>query len=362
MLALPVAVLFPALWAAAQCRMVAAAASAGYFLAASRGLPQGAAAFFGSSVSVGFLFWIAGSVPFVIIHGLAWTARKGWRRAGHYGVAMVLTAVPPFGITGWAHPITAAGMLLPHWGWWGLLATALGLCLMATRLALAIALSAGVLTGIAAESGDGSPASGEWRGIDTAAGATFGRADTLHQQQSLIAQVRNEAEGGSKVIVLPESAFGILTPTAEHLLGEALANLNITVIAGAAVIDTQGYDTVMVALDRAGAKVLYRQRMPVPVAMWQPWRPWLGLTGGARATLFGAPVVEVAGQRIAPLICYEQLLVWPVLQSAFHRPDRIVAIANGWWAKDTSIPAIQRASVEAWARLFDLPLVTAFNR
>ncbi len=354
--------LFPALWASAPSRMVAAAVSAGYFLAASRGLPQGTAAFLGSSVSVGFLFWIVGSVPFVIIHALAWTARKGWRRAGRYGVAMVLTAVPPFGITGWAHPITAAGVLLPGWGWWGLMVMALGLCLMTTRLAPAIALSAGVLTGIAAVSGNGSPASGEWRGIDTAAGAAFGRADTLHQQQSLIAQVRKEAEGGSQVIVFPESAFGILTPTVEHLWGEALANLDITVIAGAAVIDTQGYDTVMVALGRAGAKVLYRQRMPVPVAMWQPWRSWLGLTGGARGTLFGDPVVAAAGQRIAPLICYEQLLVWPVLQSAFQRPDRIVAIANGWWAKDTSIPAIQRASVEAWARLFDLPLVTAFNR
>ena len=361
-LALPVAVLFPALWASAPTRMVAAAVSAGYFLAASRGLPQGVAEFFDSSVSVGFLFWIAGSLPFVIIHALAWTARKGWRRAGRYGVAMVLTTVPPFGITGWAHPITAAGMLLPGWGWWGLLATALGLCLMTTRLAPAIALSAGILTGIAAVSADGSPASEEWRGIDTAAGAAFGRADTLHQQQSLIAQVRNEAEGGSQVIVLPESALGILTPTVEHLWGEALANLDITVIGGAAVIDTQGYDAVMVALDRAGAKVLYRQRIPVPIAMWQPWRSWFGLTGGARATLFNDPVVDVANQRIAPLICYEQLLVWPVLQSAFHRPDRIVAIANGWWAKDTSIPAIQLASVEAWARLFDLPLVIAFNR
>ena len=118
----------------------------------------------------------------------------------------------------------------------------------------------------------------------------------------------------------------------------------------------------MVALGRTGAKVLYRQRVPVPVAMWQPWQPWLGLTGGARATLFGAPVVGVAGQRTAPLICYEQLLVWPILQSALHHPDAIVAIANGWWAKDTSIPAIQLASVEAWARLFDLPLVIAFNR
>ena len=214
LLALPVVMLFPVLWAAAPCRAVSAAVSAGYFLVASRGLPQGAAEFFGSSASTGFLLWIAASLPFVIVHAMAWTARKGWRRAGRYGIAMVLMAVPPFGIAGWAHPITSAGVLLPGWGWWGLLAMTLGLCLVTTRLAPAIALSTGVLTGIAAASEARFPASEEWRGIDTAAGAAFGRADILHQQQSLITQVRKEAEGGSQVIVLPESAFGILTPTA----------------------------------------------------------------------------------------------------------------------------------------------------
>ncbi|RUV80854.1 conjugal transfer protein TraB, partial [Mesorhizobium sp. M1A.F.Ca.IN.020.32.1.1] len=40
-LALPVAFAFPALWASARSRIVAAFVSAAYFLAASRGLPQG---------------------------------------------------------------------------------------------------------------------------------------------------------------------------------------------------------------------------------------------------------------------------------------------------------------------------------
>ena len=62
------------------------------------------------------------------------------------------------------------------------------------------------------------------------------------------------------------------------------------------------------------------------------------------------------------LICYEQLLIWPILQSALHKPDVIIAIGNGWWATGTSIPEIQLASMKAWARLFGLPLATAFNR
>lgn len=361
-LTLPIALLLPALWAAASNRMIVAAVTAGYFLSSSRGLPQGAAEFFGSSVWIGLLLWIAAALPFVAVHAALWTKRGGWNGAGRYCLIQVMTAIPPLGVTGWAHPIATAGVLFPGCGWWGLVATALGLCLMTTRLAPAVVLLAVMATAVSAASWNKASTPEGWRGIDTAAGAAFGMAEAFEQQQSVIARVREEAAEGGRVIVLPESTLGILTPTVERVWAEALADLDITVIAGAAVIDTEGYDSVMVMLNRTGAKILYRERMPVPVAMWQPWTSWFGLTGSARATVFGNPIVEIAGHRVAPLICYEQLLVWPVLQSIFHRPDRIVAIANGWWAKDTSVPAIQRASVEAWARLFDLPLVTAFNR
>ena len=83
---------------------------------------------------------------------------------------------------------------------------------------------------------------------------------------------------------------------------------------------------------------------------------------GAGATFFADPVVDADGQSVAPLICYEQLLIWPVLQSMLYRPDALVGIANGWWATGTSVPAIQLVALTAWARLFNLPLVTAFNR
>jgi len=89
--------------------------------------------------------------------------------------------------------------------------------------------------------------------------------------------------------------------------------------------------------------------------------PEIGKTGGAIAQFFANPVVSVGGQRVAPLICYEQLIIWPVLQSMLHNPDLVIAVGNDWWTKGTSITAIQRASTEAWARLFDKPLVMSFN-
>ncbi|MEP4986166.1 MAG: nitrilase-related carbon-nitrogen hydrolase, partial [Paracoccaceae bacterium] len=110
-----------------------------------------------------------------------------------------------------------------------------------------------------------------------------------------------------------------------------------------------------------GARTLYRERMPVPVSMWQPWRRLVGDGGGANAYIFANPVVEVAGIRVAPLICYEQLLIWPILQSMAMNAEIIIGPANGWWTGESNITAIQRASVTAWAKLFDVPLVTAFN-
>jgi apolipoprotein N-acyltransferase len=166
---------------------------------------------------------------------------------------------------------------------------------------------------------------------------------------------------GARVVVLPESSLGFWTPTLERSWQGELADSRVTVVAGAAVVERTGYDNVLVAMSSDGGHILYHERMPVPVSMWQPWLAWSGQGGGARAGLFTNPMVELDGEKIAPLICYEQLIVWPVLQSMLQRPDMIVAAGNGWWTSGTSIIAIQIAGTTAWARLFGLPLVTAFN-
>jgi apolipoprotein N-acyltransferase len=135
----------------------------------------------------------------------------------------------------------------------------------------------------------------------------------------------------------------------------------MTVIGGAVVIDAHGYDNVLVEVSAKGSRLVYRERMPVPGAMWQPWLSWFGQAGGARAHFFDNPVVDVGPTKVAAVICYEQLIVWLVLHSMTNDPDIIVAVGNGWWTDGTSIVDIQRASAEAWARLFDKPLVLSFN-
>ncbi|MCK1724963.1 conjugal transfer protein TraB [Bradyrhizobium sp. 142] len=360
-LTLPLACAFPALWAFAPSRIAAAMVSAAYFLAASRGLPQGALNFFGADFGVGIALWIGAAAAFVLVHAVAWQSQPGSGRALSFGLAAILMSVPPFGIVGWAQPVTAAGVLFPGWGWWGLAATAAILLTMTTRKwPIAALVATGFWTWSASHWIAPSQPDG-WVGLDIRLGSALGRAPDLEQSRTLLQRVHEAAGGGARVIVLPESAAGLWTPTTSGFWMDGLRGTGITVIAGAAIVDREGYDNAMIEIGAGHARELYGERMPVPVSMWQPWLAWTGQGGGARATFFGNPVVESAGRRVALLICYEQLLVWPVLQSMLHSPDVIVAIGNDWWTSGTSILAIQRASTEAWARLFGLPLVLAFN-
>lgn len=356
-LVLPVACLFPALWAFAPTRLVASLVSMAYFLAASRGLPIGVSIFYASDIWVGLGLWFAASLLFVAVHTLLWSPNPGWHRSLRYLAVWALMSVPPFGIVGWASPITAAGVLFPGWGWAGLAATAASLSAMATRTWPVAGVAIGVAFALAAMTWtDPEPPDG-WVGINT----TFnyqvaGNHADYAQHVATITLVRRAAEKGATTIILPESALGIWTPTTERLWSRSLADLDVIVAGGAVVVTESGYDNVLVEVTGKGAWILYRERMPVPVSMWRLWG-----SGGASAQFFGNPTSRFAGTSIAPLICYEQLIVWPILQSMLFGPDVIVATGNGWWTGDTNIVAIQKASAKAWASLFGLPLVIAFN-
>ena len=89
------------------------------------------------------------------------------------------------------------------------------------------------------------------------------------------------------------------------------------------------------------------------------WKPWDKESFAADPLASG--VGSVAGRTVAYSVCYEQLLVYPILISMLHSPDVIVGAANNWWARKTNIPAIQAQSLDAWGRLFSRPVIRATN-
>jgi hypothetical protein len=336
--------------------------ASGYFLTASRGLPQGVGTYYATDLWPGLLLWLIGSVSFVMVHTLLWTGGGNWRRAVRCLVAMVLMAVPPFGITGWARPLTAAGVIFPGWGWVGLAVTTAGLVGMTSRMWPAVTTILASFWIWSAMVWTDPKVPDSWRPLDIQLGAALGRDNSLQRQRQLVEVAKKAAsDARRKIVVLPESALGFWTPTAARFWQSRLADTAVTVIGGAVAIDAGGYDNVLVEVSAKGSRVIYRERMPVPGAMWQPWLRWLGHAGGARAHFFDNSAVDVGATKVAPLICYEQLIVWPILQSMTHDPDIVVAVGNGWWTSGTSIIDIQRASAKAWARLFDKPLILSLN-
>jgi len=279
-----------------------------------------------------------------------------------YAIAAVLMSIPPFGILGWGHPLTAAGIVFPGWGWWGLSAMATFLLTMTTRAWWVAAVILGMLTLRSAWLWTEPLPPENWIGIQTNFGGGADQDLALSQQLETLEMILAAWNQGAKVVALPEGALDMWTPTVERLWVRLLAGHDLTVLAGASLVDETGYENVILQITNAGATMAYRQRMPVPIAMWQPWLRLWGSQAGATAHLFADPTFEVGMLRIAPLICYEQLLVWPALQSVWRAPDALVAISNVWWTNGTRIVAIQQASAVAWSRLFDLPLILSANK
>jgi hypothetical protein len=164
------------------------------------------------------------------------------------------------------------------------------------------------------------------------------------------------------VTVLPETVISRWTEATEAFWEPTLAELHrqhrLAVIgAGVAIPDSPAYRNAALIIGGQRPQAFF-QRIPVPVGMWRPFG-----TGPSVPLHLGQPgTIEVAGQRVAFLICYEQLLVLAILLSAVDRPTLIVGMANQYWVRETSIPAAQRASLTAWSRLFALPLLIAENR
>ena len=355
-LTLPMAMVFPALWGLAGSRAGAAVIAAAYFLGASRGLPEGVSIFFGSDLLLGLALWVIASLAFVTVHTAFWTAQGGWYGPTRYLIANVLMSLPPLGIVGWANPLTAAGIVFPGWGWLGLTMAMVLLMLITTKYRWPAVVVVGVLSLASAVLWVDPDGRSGWIGIDTNFVAGREQYAGYEQQVATIELVTTAAAGGASFVVLPESALGIWTPTTEALWRTYLASVPVTVIGGGVVLLNDGYENLMITVTPAGSDQLYRQRMPVPVSMWQPWS-----AGGANADFFSNAVVELSGVRLAILLCYEQLLVWPVLHSALMQPEIMVATGNAWWTGSTNILPIQRAASVAWARLFNLPLTMAYN-
>ena len=366
----------PLAWGLAGSRGVASLLMLGYFLGGARGLPAGAVVFFGEDAPVWFgfvLYFLAClllTLPFVLLWSAS--ARRGvlWLR---FVLAVLISVVPPLGIVGWVSPLSVAGVLFPALGWVGALLTLAVLGALVARcwrglvLLALMAVASNVLIFCLGEA----KVPRGWIGVDTSF-SRLSSAGSDDASQLLAAMRRVEAVKrfalsvpADSVAVVPETVLGLFDGVAGFSLldtEKALRARGSRVLVGAEVPMSRGLggqymNSVLVLGAKRGEDRFAVQGIPVPVSMWKPWAD-----NGAVADVFGrGNKITVSGVRVGVVVCYEQVLAYSLLWNFFGKTDVLVAVSNIWWARGTSIPAVQRQMVGVFGRLFGVPVVVARN-
>jgi apolipoprotein N-acyltransferase len=366
--AIPVSLVAPLLVYAAKSRTHAYASMFCYYAAASWPLIPGARAFFGveGTPLIGLSLCLAAAALLALPWGLLFTRGRG-RSAFCAPLSILVTAMPPLGIIGWASPLLSAGVLFPDSKWFGLALVIVFLSVFHFKPAqslLGLTICALVFHFQYTEP---RPPAG-WEAVNTNyGGAGQGEPDFTTEYNTHQSMQTTIIESHAAVLLFPEHLVTHWNESTdafwENTLSAAAAE-HRTVLMGAGInlpatrrnpFAQSRYLNVLLA--RGEEKTaLYQERIPVPIAMWRPLAD-----DGVPLKLFGRGTMRIRAQKAAVLICYEQVLVWPFLSSAVEHPTILLTVSNDYWAKNTRIPAIQLASATSWARLFDLPILSATN-
>lgn len=352
------------IWSTSPSRLTAFTTLFFYYAGASRGMLNGAGMFYADANQIpawwiGIVMWSCSSALLALVWALGWGVRS--RAARLYAVLLVLS-VPPVGLIGWANPLTAAGIFYPGLGWLGFSALLMLMGCMVSLPRPAVLAPFLVVSAIAQACAAPTASNTLWQGMDTqlaSVNTLEGEFTRLTWLQQAVDTAASMAPMGAR-IVLPEMIGGDWSVNGPwwDALGVRLREKDQIVFLGAhwpAPLG-HGYINGIVTIG-AGDGTAVVERVPVPISMWRPW----GGGDGAIASWFGTGATAIDDKRVGHLICYEQILIWPVLATFAQSPSIVIAISNMWWAKGTSIPAIQREAIDAWSKLFSIQVVVATN-
>jgi len=360
-----------------------------------------------ATILIPLAIWVLAAIMLSVPWTLAATSDRFqclWRAP----LALVATVIPPLGIIGVASPLTAAGYLFPGTAWTGLAAVALmpGILLSTQPMAfrrrcvvrcLVVALCTGLaFGGRLLRPGDTSPPRG-WIAVNT----NFGDVSQPFRD-FLAAQFiqRKATESSARVLIFPEALVPRWSEATETFWRETLDGCRnrgqILAIGAGLPVQTRNsmgtpqklsdlklydFSTAIAALKRmdmtfphavqgnpgpepidntllvVGAEsATFFQRVPVPVGMWRPFG-----RGSVPLRLNAPGVLAIDHHRVAVLICYEQMLTFPILASMLRHPTVIIGISNTFWVNGTTIPRYQATALRGWASLFGLPCFLAVN-
>ncbi len=365
---IPLSLVAPMLVHHAKSRAHAHASMFCYYATASWPLIPGARAFFGhhGTPLIGLFLCLAVAALLALPWGLLFTRRRG-NAALSVPLCILLTAIPPLGIIGWASPLLSAGALFPGSKWFGLALIVVFLGFFRLKPGLsAVCLALCALAFQFRYTPPQLPAG--WEAVNTNyGGAGQGDPDFATEYNTHQSMQTTIVESHAAVLLFPEHLVPHWNESTEAFWDNVLTSLRAehrTVLIGAGInlpatprdpFVRNRYLNVLLARGEENS-ALYQERIPIPIAMWKPLSD-----DGVPLNLLGRGAVHIQDENAAVLICYEQILVWPFLSSALEHPTILLTTSNDYWAKNTRIPAIQQSSAKSWARLFCLPLLSARN-
>lgn len=321
-------------------RTRAAVAAFTYFAVASAPIPWITEK---TAVGIGLLLTASAILTFPWI--ALWHNDPG-QRFWRIPAALLLSAVPPIGIINWASPLTAAGLLFPGTGLAGLLTTTFAEAIWPVHpKTIAAAILAANLLYLPPVPPR------EIQALDTADSPS-----PFQKEESARLAIHTST---SNLTILPEGAVRRWTEATDAYWVETISHLKTThrtalIGVGLPIPNSDEFHNSVITIGTI-PDGRFDQRIPIPIGMWKPFGP----ADGVPLNLTGPGTFNLGEHRIALLICYEQLLVWPMIHSALEKPSLIVGISNASWTKHTYIPAAQEACLQVWSRLFGIPYVSA---
>lgn len=357
------ALLLPLIWLNAGSRLAGAGAVMAYYLAGAFDVID-AARMFGQPTFVGVAAWLGQAafltIPWLLLWAPADVAGRAWRVM----LALVTTAIPPFGLFNWLSPLLAAGELFPGAGLWGLAGAILLSALLSTwaqwrgklrRRFLAFGLTAVITVQLAAvASPQREPPTG-WIGINTTMGNLPPSDNAAQFQRTQAVQQVLKGVSPGMIAILPESIVGRWRPAVQYWLGPGRPDT--MVLLGADVPAPEGgYRNALV--DQKTGAIIATARIPMPFSLWKPWAP----AESAHAAPWDSGLARIAGRQVALSFCYEDSLLWPQLLSLPRHPEVLVSMANNWFVQpDSHASNIQARSISLMAKLFAVPMVRSLN-
>jgi hypothetical protein len=355
------ALLYPFVYIESR-RRLDALSSALYYAGATWSVIPGSESFFGTggNLFLPLLIWVAllalSAAPWIALYNRAFLPEAA---VG----AIVVLSLPPVSLVTIAHPLISVGEWFPGTQWFGL---CLPLILISAYRRLGTPFTLAVLVGasVAAHARfHRPPQDPHIIAVNTRFGGPATRdilGSTLQGQET--AMQRIALVHPNTLVLFPESIIPTWTPTHDERWASTFAQLQarhtgLLIGTTIPVANTQANRNVLLSRGYT-ERLSYVQRVPVPLGMWHFGDKYNGFP----LMLRYPATIRIWDRRAGVLICYEQLLVWPALQTLSRNPDMLLAPSNLYWASGTIIPSVQHISAQDWADLWAIPLYEASNR